>query len=75
MTFTPAKVNLLLEVGEMRHQDDLHEIRTIFLPVPQLADEITVSPNPPGKGLTMRLSGRNVPNGESVAENQGVYLL
>ena len=69
MTSTPAKVNLLLEVGEIRRQDDRHEIRTVFLPVPQLADEITVTPNPPGKGLTMRLSGRNVPGGESVDEN------
>ena len=53
----------------MRHQDDRHEIRTVFLPVPQLTDEITVTPNPPGSGLTMHLSGRNVPDGESVEKN------
>lgn len=64
-----AKVNLFLEVGNRRPQDDRHEIRTLFLPVPQLADDVEVAANPPGKGLEMRLCGREVRGGGSVAEN------
>ena len=62
-------MNLVLEVGARRPQDDRHEIRTLFLPVPQLADEIDIVANAPGKGLAMRLCGRKVPGGESVTEN------
>ena len=69
MKNTPAKVNLFLEVGAQRPNDDRHEIRTLFLPVPQLADEVTVAANAPGEGLAMRLCGREVPGGGSVAEN------
>ena len=69
MATTPAKVNLFLEVGALRPQDDRHEIRTLFLTVPQLFDEVMVAPNPPGKGLTLRLSGRNVPGGDTPEKN------
>ena len=69
MKTTPAKVNLFLEVGSLRPKDNRHEIRTLFLPVPQLTDEIAITANSPGKGLTMSLCGRKVPEGGSVAEN------
>ncbi|MBP5301176.1 MAG: hypothetical protein J6Y80_07190 [Victivallales bacterium] len=69
MLSTPAKVNLLLEVGELRPEDGRHEIRTLFLPVPQRADELEVLPNPPGSGLTLECTGREVPGGRTPSEN------
>ncbi len=53
----------------MRPQDGRHEIQTLFLPVPQLADEVEVSPNPSGKGITLQLQGRTVPGGALPHEN------
>lgn len=58
--FTPAKVNLILRVGPLRPEDGRHEIQTLFLPVPQLGDDLTVTPNPPGAGITVAMTGRPV---------------
>ena len=75
MVTTPAKVNLFLEVGALRPQDDRHEIRTLFLPVPQLADQVAVAPNPPGKDLTLRLSGRCIPGGDTPETNLACHAV
>ena len=69
MVATPAKVNLYLAVGALRPQDGRHEIRTLFLPVPQLFDDVVVAQNAPGQGVTLELGGRAVPGGGSAAEN------
>ena len=57
---TPAKINLYLTVGDLRPEDGRHEIRTIFLPLPRIADEVTVTPNAPGAGVTLECAGREI---------------
>ena len=58
--FTPAKVNLILNVGPLRPEDGRHELQTLFLPVPQLGDDLSIAPSPPGAGITVALTGRHV---------------
>lgn len=69
MRQTPAKVNLVLEVGALRPQDGRHELRTLFVPFHRVADALEITPNPPGRGITLALSGRPIPGGESPEKN------
>ncbi len=54
-----AKTNLFLHVGALRECDNRHEIRTLFLPVPQLADTVEISPSD-NDALTIETAGRAV---------------
>ena len=69
MRETPAKVNLVLEVGALRPQDGRHELRTLFVPFHGVTDSLEVTPNPPGTGITLALTGRAIPGGESPEKN------
>ncbi len=44
---TPAKINLYLEILG-RRPDGYHEIRTVFLPLPELTDTLALEPGAPG---------------------------
>ncbi|MBO7741057.1 MAG: hypothetical protein J6S21_00750 [Victivallales bacterium] len=57
---TPAKINLYLTVGDERPWDGRHEIRTIFLPMPSIADEVTVTPGKAGEGITLACTGMEI---------------
>lgn len=69
MRETPAKVNLVLEVGPLRPQDGRHELRTLFVPFHRVTDFLEVTPNPPATGITIALTGRPIPGGESPGKN------
>jgi 4-diphosphocytidyl-2-C-methyl-D-erythritol kinase len=58
---TPAKINLYLAV-KARRADGYHELETVFLPVPELTDEISVGPAAPGQ-LTVHCGDERVPDG------------
>lgn len=61
MRITPGKVNLYLTVGDERPSDGRHEIRTIFYPYWAVCDEISLSQAAPGAGLSLDMSGREIP--------------
>ena len=56
---TPAKTNLYLTVGACRPEDGRHEIRTLFVPIRRLCDEITVTPATT-PALTLHCTGRTI---------------
>lgn len=56
---TPAKTNFYLTVGSERECDHRHEIRTLFVPVLSLADEVSVRPSPT-PGITVECTGRPI---------------
>jgi len=49
---SPAKVNLYLK-ATARRGDGYHELETLFLPLETPADEIAISANPSGHGLSL----------------------
>lgn len=56
---TPAKINLFLEICG-RRPDGYHEIRTVFLPLSGLGDEVAVTSRP-GAGLSLSCSDPSLP--------------
>ena len=75
MRRTPAKVNLYLTVGDLRPSDGRHNIQTIFYPYWRVTDQLAVSPNPVGKGMTLELSGRIIPGGGNPQENLACHAV
>lgn len=59
---TPAKINLSLRIVG-RRPDGYHDLETVFLPLPELADRVTIVPAP-GEPLTLRCAAPGVPAGE-----------
>ncbi len=57
---TPAKVNLGLFIKK-RREDGYHELETVFLPVPHLYDELTISPALDEPEPVLLMSGRPIP--------------
>lgn len=58
-TFTaqpPAKVNLGLFI-KGRRPDGYHNLQTVFLPVPQLHDVLTITPTPGANGPSLEVAG------------------
>ena len=55
---TPAKTNLYLTVGDARKCDGRHEIRTLFVPLWNLCDEVSVERAPANRDLSIECTGR-----------------
>ena len=56
----PAKLNLVLEIHG-RRPDGFHELSTLFFPLPEPHDTLTVTPAPPGTGLDLSCPGLDLP--------------
>lgn len=56
----PAKINLFLDIGDRRN-DGYHEVDTVIVPVPGLADVVTMEP---ADRLTVQCEHPAVPEGE-----------
>ncbi|MGN0866140.1 MAG: 4-(cytidine 5'-diphospho)-2-C-methyl-D-erythritol kinase [Oligosphaeraceae bacterium] len=69
MRLVPGKANLYLTVGPLRPQDGLHEIQTLLVPYARVQDRLEVAPNPAGAGVTLQLTGRPIPGGDSPDTN------
>ncbi len=65
----PGKVNLYLTVGPLRPRDGLHEIRSLLVPYGGVCDLLDLAPNPPGTGVTLHLTGRPIPGGDTPDTN------
>ena len=68
---TPAKTNFYLTVGRERECDHRHEIRTLFVPVSSLADEVSVRPSPT-PGITVECTGRPITGLSTPEDNLAV---
>ena len=69
MRLTPAKVNLHLTVGKSRPLDGRHFVQSLLVPFTRVQDCLELTPNPPGTGVTLQLSGRPIPDGDSPETN------
>ncbi len=56
----PAKINLTLDILS-RRPDGFHELSTLFLPLPEPCDTLTVTPAPAGTGLALDCPGLDLP--------------
>jgi 4-diphosphocytidyl-2-C-methyl-D-erythritol kinase len=55
----PAKVNLIFEVGNLE-ANGFHNVNSLYLAL-DLREEVTISPGLPGTGISIYVSGENLP--------------